>query len=144
MQAGTGNADLVRGFFDGLNSRELEGVVRVIAPGFLHHGMPTSRGPEGMRAVGEMFLAGFPDMRITLDDVIADGDRVASRGRWTGTHTGEFMGIPATGREVDVPFIDTWRVEDGLLAENWVQMDILGMMQQLGVAPMPAPAAAIA
>jgi steroid delta-isomerase-like uncharacterized protein len=136
------NKALVRAFFDGLNARDLEGVVKLTGADYVNHSMPGPRGSEALRAIGETFLAGFPDMQITLDDVIAEADRVATRGRWTGTHQGEFMGIPATGRSVEVGYIDLWRIEDGLMVENWVQMDIVGMMTQLGV--MSEPSAAIA
>lgn len=135
----TENKELIRAFFTGLNERDLSSAVSAISPEFIHHSTG-ARGHDGMRAFGEMFLGGFPDMHITIDDVIGEGDRVVTRGRWTGTHQGDFMGIPATGRSVDVEYIDLWRVEDGLLAENWVQMDIMGMMQQLGVVPDPSAA----
>ena len=84
-----------------------------------------------------MFLTAFPDFHVTLEDVIAEGDKVASRGVWRGTHQGNFMGIPATGKSVAVSYSDIWRFENGKAVENWVQMDMLGLMQQLGVAPAP-------
>ena len=82
-----------------------------------------------------MFLEAFPDMRITLDDVIGEGEKVATRGHWVGTHKGAFMGVPATGKAVNVKFMDMWRFENGKAVENWVQMDLLSLMQQLGVVP---------
>jgi predicted ester cyclase len=60
---------------------------------------------------------------------------VVTRSRWTGTHRGEFMGVPASGASVDVDFIDIWRIENGLLSESWVRMDLLGLMQQVGAVP---------
>lgn len=82
-----------------------------------------------------MFLAGFPDLRVVIEDEIAEGDRVVTRGQMQGTHQGDFLGIPATGKRIDIAYIDIWRLENGKAVENWVQMDMLGMMQQLGVAP---------
>lgn len=69
--------------------------------------------------------------------VIAEGDRVCSRGVMYGTHRGEFMGIPPTGKKVEVKYTDIWRLDKGKFVENWVQMDMMGMMQQLGLAPRP-------
>jgi predicted ester cyclase len=65
----------------------------------------------------------------------ADGDLAGTRGRFTGTHKDEFMGIPASGKPIDIKYIDLWRVRGGKLAENWVQMDMAGLMQQIGVMP---------
>ena len=65
----------------------------------------------------------------------AEHDRVITRSHWTGTHNGEFMGVPASGASVEVDFIDIWRIENGLLAESWVRMDFLGPMQQVGSVP---------
>jgi predicted ester cyclase len=76
-------------------------------------------------------------MHVTVHDVIVDGDRVAGRGTISGTHRGEFMGIPATGKPINVAYIDIWRAEGDKMVENWVQIDLLGIMQQLGVAPGP-------
>jgi predicted ester cyclase len=69
--------------------------------------------------------------------MIATEDRVVVRGHWTGTHQGEFMGIPPTGKQVQVSYIDIWVVENDQLMKNWVEMDMLGMLRQLGVAPTP-------
>jgi predicted ester cyclase len=67
---------------------------------------------------------------------------VVTRGVFAGTHRGDFMGIPATGRKVSIKYLDIWRLENGKAKENWVQMDMLGMMQQLGVIPAPEQATA--
>jgi C-1 hydroxylase len=85
-----------------------------------------------------LFKTGFPALRVRVEDTFVDGDRVGSRGTVTGTHLGEFMGVPATNRSVAVKYIDLWRVEGGLFVETWVQMDTMGLMQQLGVLPIPA------
>ena len=84
-----------------------------------------------------MFQTAFPDLRITIEDEFGEGNKVGTRGSMTGTHRGEFMGIPATNKSVKVAYIDLWRVENGKFVENWVQMDMLGLMQQLGVVPAP-------
>jgi len=88
-----------------------------------------------------MQLAAFPDMQIDAQDVIASGDKVVVRARYTGTHRGEFMGMPATGKSVNVQLIDILRLDaDGLVHEHWGVMDALAMMQQLGVVPAETPA----
>lgn len=134
----TENKEIVQAFFQGLNERDLDSAAQLVSDDYVNHGMPGMPGRAGMRAVTAMFLTSFPDMHVTLADIIGEGDRVATRGRWTGTHQGDFMGIPTTGRSVEVNFIDLWRIENGVLVENWVQMDIMSLMQQLGVFPDPA------
>ena len=95
-------------------------------------------GPAGLRPVLRSFIAAFPDVRIHLDQVIGEGETVATRGRFTGTHKGAFMGVAATGKPVSANFVDFWRLRDGKAVENWVQMDLLGLMQQLGAIRSPA------
>jgi steroid delta-isomerase-like uncharacterized protein len=135
----TENKEKLRRLFEvGLNERKLELVDELIAPNYVNHNLPTGDGGrEGFRQMAGMFASAFPDMRITLHEVFGEGDRVGARGSWTGTHQGDFMGIPPTGKQVEVGYIDIWRVEDGQFTENWVQMDLIGLMQQLGVAPGP-------
>ena len=88
-----------------------------------------------------MYRAAFPDLRMDPEDVLVSGDKVVARVRATGTHEGELMGKPATGKSVDVQLIDIMRFdEDGLVAEHWGLVDMLAMMQQLGVAPVSTPA----
>ncbi len=131
----------LRGFDEAINQRKLEVVDELIADTYVNHSLPApAPGAEGFKHVIQLFVAAFPDMRVDIDDVLVDGDKVAGRGRWSGTHQGEFMGIPATGKHVSVAFMDIWRAEGGRWVENWVQMDFLGMMQQLGLVPEPGSA----
>jgi steroid delta-isomerase-like uncharacterized protein len=129
------NKDLVRRAFAAMSSGNLDHMGEILAPDVISYSFPDARGPEGFAQVLGMFRSAFPDMQMHIEDSIAEGDKVATRGYFTGTHTGDFMGIPATGKPVHVTFSSIWRIEDGKLAENWEQMDALGMMQQLGVAP---------
>ena len=94
-------------------------------------------GPAGIRAVMGGFFAGFPDMTIVLEQTVGDGDLVCTRGHFEGTHDGDFMGVPATGKKVNINYMDMWRIADGKAVENWVRIDMLGLMQQLGVVPGP-------
>jgi steroid delta-isomerase-like uncharacterized protein len=84
-----------------------------------------------------MFTA-FPDLRWTLRDTIAEGDRIMTLSTWTGTHRASFIGIPATGRTVSVKSWTLDRYRDGQLAESRIIMDVAGMLMQLGVVPTPA------
>jgi predicted ester cyclase len=84
-----------------------------------------------------MFRTAFPDLHGTIEDQIAEGDKVVMRMTYRGTHQGELMGIPATGKPVTMTFISINRIAEGKIAEGWVNFDALGMMQQLGVIPVP-------
>jgi steroid delta-isomerase-like uncharacterized protein len=133
------NKEIIRrGFEEGINKRNYAYFDETIGENYVNHMMPQATGPEGLKQIVGGFVAGFPDMQITVEDLIAEGDRVATRGFWRGTHTGDFMGIPATGREVTLPYIDVWRLENGKAVENWVSMDMMAMMKQLGLMPEPA------
>jgi steroid delta-isomerase-like uncharacterized protein len=87
-----------------------------------------------------MLDTAFPDRQVTIDDVIAEGDRVVVRTTLNGTHQGKMQGIPATGNLVTQPSITIFRLANGKIAEGWYSTDNLGMMQQLGVIPSPKAA----
>ena len=138
MSVEQNKANIRRGFEEGINQNKLQLFEEVLAPTYVNHSMPAPvPGPEGFRMVIGMFRAAFPDLHITLEEVLGEGDKVATRGYFTGTHQGEFNGIPATGKQVKVSYIDLWRLENGKAVDNWVQMDMIGLMQQLGVIPVP-------
>ena len=95
-------------------------------------------GREGVKQLTVMLRSAFPDFKATVDDIVAEGDKVVIRQTWTGTHTGgEFMGVPPTGKSVSVGVIDIIRVANGKFAEHWGQMDSTAMMQQLGAIGTP-------
>ncbi len=96
-------------------------------------GVPADR--EGGKMFLQGFASGFPDARFTIDDMVAEGDRVATKKTFTGTHTGDFAGIPPTGSRVTLTYVDILRVRDGRIVEHWLSMDQLSFMQQLGVIP---------
>src|SRR5262245_29030593 len=107
-----------RAFAEGMTQTGLAIFDTIIAPTYVNHSMPTpGPGPEGLKQVVGMFIQSFPDFRVTLHDVIGEGNKVATRGTWTGTHQGDFMGIPATGKQVAVEFIDLWYLENGKAVE---------------------------
>jgi steroid delta-isomerase-like uncharacterized protein len=128
----------MRHFFALVNSGDIDGFVDLLADDFVEHeqmpGMPPGR--EGTRQLFSMMRAAFPDMRWDAQDILVDGDKAVARVQFTGTNDGEFMGMPATGKSVSVQLIDIVRFgEDGLAREHWGVLDMMSMMQQLGVAP---------
>ena len=139
------NEALVREAVEAFNRDDMDAVDRLFTDDYVDHdpsraGLPP--GPEGIRLAWSMMRAAFPNLQVTIEDVISEGDRVAVRGEIRGTHQGELMGIPPTGKRVTVSLIDINRIENGKLTERWGQADMLGMMQQLGVVPVPEQAGA--
>src|SRR5215208_686821 len=95
------------------------------------------RGIEGLKQFVSMIRSALPDLRITLEEDIAEGEKVVSRWRAQGTHQGELMGIAPTGNEVAITGITIHRIEDGKIVEEWENWDALGLMQQIGAVPSP-------
>jgi steroid delta-isomerase-like uncharacterized protein len=111
-----------------------------LAPDFVEReelppGVPLGR--EGVKQLTAMLHSAFPDYKATIDDLIAEGDKVVIRQTWRGTHRGEFMGIPPTGRSVSFQVIDIIRIAEGKFVEHWGLMDSMSLMQQLGAIPAP-------
>jgi predicted ester cyclase len=111
----------------------------LIAPDYVGHptppGMPPGR--EGLKLTFTMYLSAFPDMKTTIDDIFAEGDKVVFRATHSATHKGEFMGIPPTGKSVSFEEISIMRFAEGMCAEYWGLTDSMTMMQQLGAIPAP-------
>lgn len=137
MSAQENKARLRQGMERVMNEKDYSAVDEMFSPNYVNHTFPApAPGPEGFKQVVGMFHAAFPDLRVEVEDMVAESDTVASRGRMIGTQTGQFMGIPATGKPVNITYIDFWRFDGrGKAIENWVQMDLLGLMQQLGAGP---------
>ena len=136
------NKALVREFEAHINAHDLDAAIALLSPDFVDHtpgiGLPT--GLEGVRAFFTMQFVGLPDNRRQSADLIAEGDRVVHRLNGEGTHLGMLLGMPPTGRRITWSCIDIWRIEDGRLAEHWVEADMLGLMQQIGLVPPPQTA----
>lgn len=113
----------------------------LIAPDLVEHTPFPSQTPglEGHKQVLAMFRAAFPDLRVTVDDVIAEGDLTYLSWHGDGTHTGDLMGIPATGKQVHVTGMDILRLENGRIKERWAEISALALMMQLGVIPSSPP-----
>ncbi len=125
------------------NEGDLSGYLELYdADAVLHGYQGVEPGFEGIRRFYEAFWAAFPGSRITLEDVVSEGDEVACRFVLRATHEGEFNGIPATGKEISLPGITILRFADGKCVERWSQADFLGLLQQLGVVPAPEGAGA--
>lgn len=131
-----------RWFEEVVSGGNLELADQLLAPGYVLHfpGFPGPVDSEGHKQLVIMFRNAFPDWRETVDDVIAEEDRVVIRVTGRGTHQGEFQGIPPTGRQVTATGVGIGRIENGRIAETWAEYDALGMMQQLGVVPAPEQA----
>ena len=137
------HAATMRRMYELLSAGDVDGFGGLVADDFVEHeetpGLEPSK--EGVMQLFRMYTSAFPDLRMHAEDILVSGDKVVARVRGTGTHQGEFMGMPATGKSVDVQLIDIIRFgDDGLAHEHWGVFDALAMMQQLGAIPEPPPA----
>ena len=96
-------------------------------------------GPDEVKEFGRGLRIAFPDIEVTVEDIFAKDDKVVRRDRYTGTHKGEFRGIPSTGKEIEIQVIVINRFEDGQMVESWGIGDTMGLLQQLGFIVMPGP-----
>lgn len=126
----------MRRAYDMINAHDFDGLRGLLADDFVEHEELPGDGATGADGVTEFFrlqVAAFPDFAMTVQDLIDGGDKIVARVRVTGTHRGDFMGMPATGRPVDIDVIDIMRFgDDGLVHEHWGLSDQAAMMQQLG------------
>jgi len=137
------HAATMRRMYELLSAGDVDGFGDLVADDFVEHEEILGLEPtkEGVKQLFRMYTAAFPDLRMHAEDILVSGDKVVARVRGTGTHQGEFMGMPATGKSVDVQLIDIIRFgDDGLAHEHWGVFDALAMMQQLGAIPEPPPA----
>ena len=115
-------------------------IEELVAPTIVNHDPATGdeTGVDGVRQNIDRYRSAFPDVKITIEEQVADGDLVASRWTATGTHKGELMGIAPTGKESTVTGLTLDKIKDGKIVESWTNWDTLGMLQQLGVIPAMA------
>ena len=118
-----------------LNTHEPDLVDRFVSEDYRNHNAFVGDGREANRQFWAAFFAGLPDLSATVEDLVMSGDRVVGRFVYRGTHTGELMGIPASGKPVEMRSIDIWRVEDGMFAEHWDELNLLEVFQQIGALP---------
>jgi steroid delta-isomerase-like uncharacterized protein len=137
------NATTMRSTYERINAGDVAAFGDLLASDFVEHqgvaGLPPTK--DGTLDFFRLLLGAFPDFRMDVDDLIATGDKAVARVTATGTHEGEFMGVPPTRSRVEVNLIDIMRFNDaGLVCEHWGVADMLSLMQQLGVVPTGATA----
>ena len=134
------NKEIVARFIEEFKNKANHDIVdELLAPDFVHH-LPDPRLPPGRDAIkllGQSIVAGFPDVHATVEELLADGDFVIERTTTRATNTGEFNGIPASGKQVVWTETHIYRLKDGKIAEQWSETDLLGLLTQLGAIPAP-------
>lgn len=133
------NKALIRRFVEAADRSDFEEATKCLSPDIVVHmgGMPGALDLDTFFRFGQAWHSAFPDEKTTFEDQIAAGDKVVSRMSSRATHTGELQGIPPTAKRITVSGIWIDRVVDGKIAEHWAQVDMLGVMQQLGAVPTP-------
>jgi len=130
---------VIHGIYEAVNTGNLALLDKFVAPDYVEH----SDGFEGVEPFKQQitaFRAAFSDLRVTIDDLLlADDGRFASRTTVTGTHTGDLMGLPATGKQISVEAVDIGRIENGQAQERWGGLNMYALLTQLGVIPAPQP-----
>jgi steroid delta-isomerase-like uncharacterized protein len=132
-----------RAFEDHFNTGNLDLGEEIFTPDYVNHdpSLPDfGSGPEAANQAVRLYRDAFPDARITVEDQVAEGDEVATRWSARGTHEGELMGVAPTGNRVEITGITISRIEGGKIAEDWINYDALGMLQQVGAIPAPEQA----
>jgi steroid delta-isomerase-like uncharacterized protein len=135
------NKVVMRQYFEGAwEQGNLQLLDELLAPDYVNHNpatpdMPTGR--EGVKGVVSMFRSGMPDLKVVIEDMIAEGEKVATRYTLEGTHEGELFGVPPTGKRLSIKSMTVERVSEGKVRDHWRVSDNLEMMQQLGVVPEP-------
>jgi len=135
------NATIVRRFVDEVITRgNIDAAAQFVWEDVVEQVPLPGQGPglEGLKDILRAMRSGFPDLVFSTIEQVSEGDKVASRFEWTGTHQGEFLGVPATGRSVRVWGIVIDRLVEGRIKDTRIIMDTLGLMVQLGVVPPPA------
>jgi steroid delta-isomerase-like uncharacterized protein len=135
----TGNENVVRRLFEEVwNKGNLQVTDDLFTPNYTHHDSSTpdvGRGPESEKKRVTLYRTAFPDLRLTVEDIIAEGETVVARWSCRGTHKGDLNGIAPTGKHVNITGISIARFTNGKMSEGFVNWDALSLMQQLGVVP---------
>jgi C-1 hydroxylase len=129
------NKATIRRYIETWNRGDLAALTKFWSPDLIHHTRSGAHGYDDTRRIVGAIMHSFPDMRFQIEDAIAEGDRVVTRMTWRGTHTGDYMGAPPTGKVVSCALIGIARLEGGRIAEHWGVTDELHMMQQMGLLP---------
>jgi len=129
------NKAVVKRAYEDLNQKGLAAYYELVTPDHIVHLTEGDMSLEQDRQFNTMFYEAFPDAKGTVEQMIAEGDRVAVRVTWRGTHTGKWMDIAPTGNKIDITNTAIFRIADGKLAEIWATTDTLRFMQQIGIIP---------
>src|SRR5262245_6674523 len=130
------NKQIARRFIAAFEAADTAALDQLVADTIVDHSAPPgqSEGKQGLFGAVQMFRTGFPDLRISVDHVVAEGDFVVVRGMIRGTNKGSMMGMPPTGQAASFAYMDRYRIENGRITDSWHVEDIAGMLRQLGVA----------
>jgi steroid delta-isomerase-like uncharacterized protein len=134
------NKSIVRRWIEeGWNKGNLAVIDQVYAPNYVQHepAPETVNSSEALKQYVSTYLTAFPDLNLSIEDLITEGDKVVWRFKSTGHHNGPFMGLPPTGKTGNITGIVIFRLENSRIAEGWVNIDTLGLLQQVGMIPMP-------
>ena len=130
------NKQIVRDYFKAFLAADETWWAKHIAPTFRRHdpGLPFEVvGPAGVKKLADALLPAIPDMQLPIVDLVAEGEKVLARLSVKGTHKGELMGVPATGKKIDIGVLDLFHIREGKLIEHWALLDNLGLLRQIGV-----------
>jgi steroid delta-isomerase-like uncharacterized protein len=133
------NKAVVHRWVEAFNEGNLDAVDELVTDSYIRHdpNAPEVRGPEEEKRLIVMYRSDFPDLHFTVEDMVAEGDKVATRIGISATHRGELLGIPPTEKQLAFTAMELYRIANGKIDEQWVNVDTLGMMQQIGAIPAP-------
>lgn len=128
------NIALINQVMELINTRNMDEAFNYYDVNYVYHGPGNQelRGRDGIRSLWDLFLTAFPDLTSTIDETISENNRVALRWTVKGTHQGEFLGIPASNKKINLPITEVFRIENGILKEAWDQYDRLHLLEQIG------------
>jgi steroid delta-isomerase-like uncharacterized protein len=132
------NKDIVRRYVEGMwDKRDFATIDEYVSPEFDQHAATVQQGREGLRNFFRMMFGALPDVKFTLESIIAEDDKVATRWTIRGTHQGPLLGIPATGKPVTTTGMSLLQLRDGKIIANWNEVDLLAALRQMGLTPKP-------
>ena len=133
------NKAVVRRWVEAFNEGDIDAVNELLTDSYVRHdpNSPEVRGPEEEKQLIAMYRSAFPDLHFTLEDMVAEDDRGATRLRISATHKGELLGIHPTENRLSFTAMEIYRLRESKIDEQWVNVDTLGMMQQIGAIPVP-------
>jgi steroid delta-isomerase-like uncharacterized protein len=134
------NKALMRRFLEAAVASDQAALKELLAPDYVAHLPGGRQNREGFLQHNNVFVVAFSDRHFAVEDLIAEGDKIMARTTWRGIHSGDFQGVPPTGKQIAISAIIIERIKDGKMVEHWSLFDQLSMMQQLGLIPPPQSA----